>query len=583
MKGLRGCLLTVFLGVWLVSVLSSAQSVNVTTWHNDNGRTGQNIDETTLTTSNVNQATFGKICSYALLANEQVYAQPLVLANILIGGTMHEAVYVVTMQDNIYVFDGVNHTGTSCNLLQGPFSLIPSNEAPVDCHLVSNCGAISPTVGALGTPVVDASTNTLYVVTESQFPKTNPTNFYHRLHALDLTSSTLAEKYNGPAAIPSATVGQVQFTSQNEIQRPGLLLTYEEPVPTYPTLYIGFSMMDGTSPNPSGWIFGYDAQNLTSMSFPIIYATTPGPGDSQRRHGGGIWQGGGGLAAGADSHGSNYIYFSTGDGVFDANNSGTDYGDSFVKLNTGLQATDYFAPADEYNRWDISCNMTKGGNDLDFGSGGVIVIPPDTHMNSAYQHVAIKADKENYLWVIDRTSPGKSNACIPNSCSCANTDSNVIQKVLVPTTPPHQARNTPAFWSDGTTAGPYLYFAPSYGTMSKYPLNCAPTNGPICNPTASSPPDPPDALGFAPTPSISSDGNANNNTGVVWVLTSIAKNSPLYAMDAESLNILYTSHCPRDLIGAPTKFSVPTVANGNVFVGTYTDFDIFGLTTASCN
>jgi hypothetical protein len=83
MKGLRGCLLTVFLGVWLVSVLSSAQSVNVTTWHNDNGRTGQNIDETTLTTSNVNQATFGKICSYALLANEQIYAQPLALGNII--------------------------------------------------------------------------------------------------------------------------------------------------------------------------------------------------------------------------------------------------------------------------------------------------------------------------------------------------------------------------------------------------------------------------------------------------------------------------------------------------------------------
>ena len=83
MKGLRGCLLTVFLGVWLVSVLSSAQSVNVTTWHNDNGRTGQNINETMLTNSNVNQTTFGKICSYALLANEQIYAQPLALGNII--------------------------------------------------------------------------------------------------------------------------------------------------------------------------------------------------------------------------------------------------------------------------------------------------------------------------------------------------------------------------------------------------------------------------------------------------------------------------------------------------------------------
>jgi hypothetical protein len=438
MKGLRGCLSTIFLGVGLLSVLSSAQSVNVTTWHNDNGRTGQNTNETTLTTGNVNQTTFGKICSYALLASEQVYAQPLVLANIMIGGTMHEAVYVVTMQDNIYVFDGANHTGTTCNLLQGPFSLIPSNELPADCTLISNCGAISPTVGVLGTPVIDASTNTLYVVTESQ-TTTGTTKFYHRLHALDLTSSTLAEKYNGPATIPSATIGSVTFNSKHEIQRPGLLLTYEEPVPTYPTLYIGFSMMDGTSPNPSGWIFGYDAHDLTNTStpFPLVYATTPGQGDSNHRHGGGIWQGGAGLAAGVDKVGSSYIYFSTGDGQFDnplamLGNAG----DSFVKLTTELQAADYFTPADEYNRWDISCNMTKGGNDLDFGSGGVIVVPPDAHMNSAYQYVAIKADKENYLWVIDRTNPGKSNACIPNSCSCSNTDSNVIQKVLVTSPPP---------------------------------------------------------------------------------------------------------------------------------------------------
>ena len=85
---------------------------------------------------------------------------------------MHEAVYVVTMQDNIYVFDGANYNNGSCILLQGPFSLIPPTEAPADCHQISpeNCGAISPYLGILGTPAIDASTNTLYVVTESISP-----------------------------------------------------------------------------------------------------------------------------------------------------------------------------------------------------------------------------------------------------------------------------------------------------------------------------------------------------------------------------------------------------------------------------
>jgi len=575
MKGCCGCLLTVFLYIGFASVLSSAQSVNVATWHNDNGRTGQNTNEITLTTSNV-LTNFGKLCSYPL--TEQIYAQPLVLANIMIKGTLHEAVYVVTMADNIYVFDGANYNGTTCILLQGPISLIPSDEAPVDCSLIAyDCMLITPTVGALGTPVIDASTSTLYVVTESQ--DSTQTKFYHRLHALDLTSPILVEKYNGPAIIPSATIGSVTFNSKHEIQRPGLLLTYEQPVPTYPTVYVAFSMMDGDFPNPSGWIFGYDAHDLQSSSFPLIYATTPGPGDKKNRHGGGIWQGGGGLAAAGDQNGGNYIYFSTGDGVFDANNSGSDYGDSFVKLTTQLQVADYFTPADAFNRWDVSC----GTNDLDFGSTGVMFPPADPHMNSAYQNIAIKADKENYLWAIDRTSPGKSNAC--GVCSCPVPDTN-IQKVSFSThhgTGEPQARSNPVFWDDGTT--PWLYFAGEYDQLRAYALSCAPPQGPICAPTASTSVDTnlnPPGLGFAIAPSVSSDGTSN---GIVWALKANGNSGDrgLYAFNAQGLATLYKpSLCPnRDGVGV-THFSVPTVANGRVFVGTLSEFNIFGLGPGNC-
>jgi hypothetical protein len=580
MKGLCGCLLAVVFGVGIAAVPGFTQSVNVTTWHNDVGRTGQNTNEVTLTTS-INKNNFGKLCSYPL--TEQIYAQPLVLASITIGGTQHEAVYVVTEADNIYVFDGANYNGTTCILLQGPISLIPSNEAPVDCsQIAGNCKTITPTIGALGTPVIDASTNTLYVVTESQYPTTNPTNFYHRLHALDLTSANLAEKYNGPATIPSTTIGGggATFHSRQEIQRPGLLLTYEEPVPTYPTIYIAFSMMDGTKPNPSGWIFAYDAHDLASTNFPLVYTTVQNP-ETGGYFGGGIWQGGGGLVAAGDKNGSNYLYFSTADGVFDANNSGTDYGDSFVKLTTELQPADYFTPADAYYRWDISCPPLNP-NDLDFGSGGVIAIPADRNMNAAYQNIAIKADKENYLWVMDRTSPGKSNACI-SSCSCSNTDGN-IQKFSFSAnhgTSGYHARSTPAFWDDGTT--PFLYFAPTYGQLSQYPLNCAPNGGPICAATATTSVDPSGTqLGYAATPSISSNGTTTGS-GIVWAINAVGSNA-LYAFDAESLaKLYYSKDCPtRDQIGTPAHFAVPTIANGNVFLGTLTDFDIFGPTAASC-
>jgi hypothetical protein len=280
-----------------------------------------------------------------------------------------------------------------------------------------------------------------------------------------------------------------------------------------------------------------------------------------------------------DFYNNNYIYVSTGDGVFDANHPNTpntDYGDSFVKLTTELQVSDYFAPADAFNRWDPTCNAPKQGNDFDFGSTGVVAIPPGVHMKTAYQYVAIKADKENYLWVMDRTNPGKSNACIPGSCNCAANDGNA-QRLSFSTihNGEPQARSTPAFWFDGTT--PFLYFAPAQDYLYKYPLTGDTPNGPILNWTAHTAV----SLGFAVTPSISSNGNLDNDTGIVWAVDLHA--NALFAFDAKTLATLYSSSvCPNDAIGKPTKFSVPTIANGYVFVGTQTDFDIFGTPPGPC-
>jgi hypothetical protein len=169
--------------------------VNVTTWHNDIGRTGQNTSETVLTQANVTQNQFGRICSYAV--DGKVYAQPLVVTNVLFQGqtAAKTIAYVVTQNDSVYAFDAAN-----CNLLTPnrlPISLLqPGEEAALCADLNNNC-TVQPKVGILGTPVIeitDTSPNTkgtLYAVAESECPRCGQNNanvFYHRLYALDITS-----------------------------------------------------------------------------------------------------------------------------------------------------------------------------------------------------------------------------------------------------------------------------------------------------------------------------------------------------------------------------------------------------------
>jgi hypothetical protein len=507
-----------------------------------------------------------------------VYAQPLVVANS--DGSMN--VYVATMQDDVYVFSvpaTANWTTQTCTQLQStaPVSLLRGGLAgqyPADACFIgkgfsgSDCStrAICPSVGVLGTPVIDSTSNTMYLVTESQdtytgqqgvnCTKTPPKTWYHYLHALDLTSSTLAEKNGGPVQITPPQPGQATFQSEQLLQRPGLLFLPPRPpfTPTEATVYAAFSMMDGTFPNPSGWVLAYDGASLTQGGYPLVFVTTPGVAKGSPA-GGGVWQGGAGLAAGLDANQNTYVYLSTADGVFDANNSGNDYGDSFLKLNTELQLAGYFTPSDYVDRWN---------RDLDFGSAGEMLVPDNT-LPQPYDHMVIKGDKEKYIWAIDRTNP-----------------STVLQQLSITNA---DARSTPAFWFDGTK--PFIYIAQQYTQLTQYKLatTCTPPNPPpLCPTGAVTNADPPDLVGYAATPSVSSNGNQNNGTGIVWALPSKAQNSPLYAFDAESLNVLYKSmSCPNDHVGPPTPFSVPTVANGYVFMGTQTDFDIFGLNPGPCN
>jgi len=362
-----------------------------------------NKTETTLTQATVTRSNFGKICSTASgVIDGQIYAQPLVVTGGVAG--YNHVVYVVTMNDTVYAIDG---DSTSCAAIYS-VSLLQPQEQAVPCQDVGGkqCYAFNPIVGILGTPVIDLSSRTMYLVscaesTAGSCATSNaPSCFVHRLHALDI--STGGEKYQGPVAIPSVTLGKKTFDSFHHIQRPGLLLLPKVEANGDSAVYLAFSAMDGSGvvgkSIPNGWVFSFDARNLSVA--PVAWTTTP------NGEGGGVWMRGAGVAAGIDkTEGDTYIYLSTGDGTFDVENGGSDYGDSFVKLTTNLTVSGYFTPFNQYC-FDI--------NDRDLGSGGVMLIPNGVGSNTI--DFALANGKDGKIYVMDRANPGGYDGSILNMC-----------------------------------------------------------------------------------------------------------------------------------------------------------------------
>jgi outer membrane protein assembly factor BamB len=326
-----------FLAMTLGSQLLFSQTVSVLTWHNDIARTGQNLKETMLTTKNVNTKQFGKLFSYPI--EGQTYAEPLYVPNVRIPGQgIHNVVYVATEHDQVYAFDA---DGLTTKPLWHDSFIDPANGITTVSTQHSPCPSIRPEVGITSTPVIDATSGTIYVSAETDKKGT----VTQHLHALDITSGI--EKFNGPVAI-EASVNGVVFDPLS-IQRSALLL-FDGMV------YLGYAYL--CAPRPyHGWVLGYDAHNLQQQTG--VFLSTP---NGNR---GGIWQSGGGLASDGKS-----IFFMTGDGTFDANQGGADHGMSLIRMsvNSGnLMVADYFTPFD----W-----ARRSANDLDLGSGGVLLLPP---------------------------------------------------------------------------------------------------------------------------------------------------------------------------------------------------------------
>jgi len=274
-------------GTHTVTGTASGQSAGATvyvsnypgtfTHHNDNNRTGQNTAETVLTPSNVTQAQFGKLYSYAV--DGYSYASPLYVANVSIPGKgFHNVVYVATEHDSVYAFDADGLTSTPL----WKVSFLQSGVTTVPCADVGECGDIPNEIGITGTPVIDPGSGTLYVVAKTK----ESSSYVQRLHALDITTG--AEKFGGPVIIQASVPGigdgttTVNFNALRENQRPGLLLSNG-------IVYLGFGS-HGDNPTYHGWVLAYNATTLQQV---LVYNATPDGSE------GGIWQSGGGLATDA--------------------------------------------------------------------------------------------------------------------------------------------------------------------------------------------------------------------------------------------------------------------------------------------
>jgi len=510
------------------TIYAATNNFAVTTYKNDNAHTGQYPNETTLNTTNVNQSQFGKRVSYPV--DGQLYAQPLYLPNLSIGGNIHNVVFAATENDSVYAFDA-DQTSAVAPLWKT--SLLPSGATAVPYTTVS-CADLRPIIGITSTPVIDSSTNTMYVVAYSQ----ENGSLVYRLHALDVTtgldkSAPIVIQGSVPGTGAGSSSGTINFDPHLERQRAALVLANGK-------IYISFASFcdDGYY---HGWIFSY-SYNGSSFQQANVYNTTPAGIQ------GGIWGADGALTT--DNNGN--FYFMTGNGTFNANTGGSDVGDSFVRLNAQLQRQDYFAPFNQ---------RCLAGSDGDLGSGGPLLL--------SAANVLIGAGKEGRPYVVSTTNMGQYTSDSNLACGTAEqnrTDVDKVQQELPPGTV-GPTFSTPAFWNGPN--GQYVYFTAADSTTKAFAWSNGKLSATPTSTTSAS-------FGFTGDAVVSSNGT-KAGTGIVW---SIDSKPTLRAYDASNLaNELYDSdqNASRDGLAGYVMFSTVAIANGEVFVGAPASLAIFGL------
>ncbi len=515
------------------------------TAHNDIARTGQNLNETILTPATVNAQNFGKLFSQPLVGG--AYAQPLYVSKLAIPGKgTHNVVFVATSGDSVYAFDADNDGGANAKPLWS-VSLLTNT---------SSAGTYSLNLGVYGTPVIDLTSNTMYLASS----ETQGTKDIFRLHALDITTG--AEKFGAPLIIQGSVAGTgsgssggvLAFDPSLHNQRPGLLLLNG-------IVYVAFgSLSDNGAWH--GWVFSYNAATLHQIN---IYCTSP------NGSGGGIWMGGSGLAAEVNDPAKPYgrMFLVTGNGSYGASTPYTNamaYGMSVLDLDlTGgvMTVKDEFTPSNE---------AALNSKDGDQGSGGVVLLPNQTLASGQSIAPLVQMGKQGVAYILNRNNLGGFNS----------TTDEVVQQVQTPEFGPNAwgkgVWGSPAYWNNHLYFGGAQYAVVGSREGSSFDAYSFANGVMSSTPTSSS------AALFAypgPTPSVSANGSTG---GIVWALKTdtYVNQAPaiLYAYDATNLsNVLFESDTNpgRDTAGKATKFTTPTVANGKVYVGGNGQLTVYGL------
>jgi len=552
------------LAATLSPVYVSGQAlVNVLTWHNDNARTGQNLKEKILTPTTVNATAFGKLFSYPV--DGQLYAQPLYVQGLTIGGAKHNVVYAATENDSVYAFDADSATLNPDPLWKTSFTTPPTVIA-MPCADNDKFCNVYPTIGITGTPVINVVTHSLYVIARTrESDSLGHVTYATKLHALNLMTG--AEQAHSPVLLCSAAAGKgcsfapytqasQQFIPQHQMQRPALILA--------PATGAAQGVVYAAFGQDRGWIFAFDAQTLALLA---VYCSAPNV--TLNGHGlSGFWGSGGGLAA--DPVGN--VYAVTADGVFDVDTGGSDYGDTLIKLSLSqdqtsqyqFQVLDYFSPADQ------SCRYTY---DVDLGAGSPMILPTQPGSNP------------NLLLLGGKGFPCDATVTPIFLMSQDNLQQATGQTVQTVSGPAAGYWGGPAYWQSGTAT--YVYYSglvkevapPAGDNIRQFKM----VNG-VFSPETSVFQSTKKLL-VGSTPSISANLKAG---GILWALAraDVLSQKPgsqpaiLYAFDATNISKqLYASstNSTRDQAGAGVKFAVPTIANGKVYAGTQTELDVYGL------
>jgi len=498
----------------------------VTTSQYDNFRTGATLHETILTPQNVNAKQFGRLGAFKV--DGVVYAQPLFVPGVDVPGKgMHDVLYIATEHDSVYAFDAYRPEDPALwqvSFLDKSRNLIVPSEDDVQCPF------IRPEVGITSTPVIDIKTGTLYVLARTKIRHAaSPDEYFQHLHALAITTGV--EKFGGPKLIQASVSGQgagsakgqVAFDPLKENPRAALTLANN-------SIYIAWASSCDVDPY-HGWVMSYDARSLAQKA---VLNVNPNGTEA------GIWLSDTGPAVDAEGN----LYVPTGNGTFDVNAGGQDYGDSVLKLDgASLSVRDFFTPHDQ-DRISTA--------DSDVGSSGPTLLP---EQSGPHRHLLLQPTKDSTIYVIDRDNMGKYHAA----------EDALLQRLPMK----GGGYGAIAYWNG------HAFFAASDDVLRAYAVK----DGQL-NQTSTS------ATKFAnpgATPSISASGNKN---AIVWAISTKTWNGPdtkpavLYAFDAARMgDPIYTSeqNSQRDRAALASRFVIPLVVNGRVYFSTRTGVEVYGL------